>query len=78
MKKLLNAKQKLEVLEAKEEERDHKIHIITVENKALAESNKVLKEQVTLLQKALLIGKTKWQHMKVDVQNMKKFVVEST
>jgi len=58
VKTLLNAKQRLEVLESKEQERDYKIHIITAENKALAESNKVLKEQVALLQEALLIGKT--------------------
>jgi len=49
VKELLNAKQRLEVLEAKERERDHKIHIIIAENKALAKSNKVLKEQVALL-----------------------------
>ena len=49
VKELLNAKQRLEVLEAKEQERDHKIHIITTENKALVESNKVLKKQVALL-----------------------------
>jgi len=55
---LLNAKQRLEVLEAKEQKKDRKIHIITTENKALAESNKVLKEQVALLHEALLIGKT--------------------
>ena len=36
VKELLNAKQRLEVLEAKEQERDHEIHIITVENKAFA------------------------------------------
>jgi hypothetical protein len=78
VKELLNAKQRLEVLEAKGQERDHKIHIITAENKALAESNKVLKEQVALLQEALLIGKTEWQRMKADVQNIKKSVVEST
>ena len=78
MKELLNAKQRLEVLEAKGQERDHKIHIITVENKALAESNKILEEQVALLQEALLIGKTEWQRLKADVQNVKKSVVEST
>ena len=60
VKELLNAKQRLEVLEVKEQERDHKIHIITTEHKALAESNKVLKDKVALLQEALLIGKTKW------------------
>lgn len=65
----------MEVLEAKGQERDHKIHIIIVENKALVESNKVLKEQVELLQEALLIGKTEWKRMKADVKNIKKFVV---
>eukprot|EP00253_Pinus_taeda_P032593 PITA_32593 len=78
VKELLNAKQRLEVLEVKEQERDLKIHIITTENKALVESNTVLKEQVLWLQQALLIGKTEWQHMKADVQNIKKSVVEST
>lgn len=68
----------MEVLEVKEQEKDHKIRIMTTENKALAKSNKVLKEQVTLLHEAPLIGKTEWQRMKVDVQNIKKSVVEST
>ena len=58
MKELLNAKQRLEVLEAKGHERDHKIHIMSTENETLAKSNKVLKEQVALLQEAFLIGKT--------------------
>jgi hypothetical protein len=49
VKELLNVKERLEVLEAKEQERDCKIYIITAENQALAESNKVLKEQVSLL-----------------------------
>ena len=31
-----------------------------------------------MLQEALLIGKTEWQSMKADVQNISKFVVEST
>ena len=35
----------LDILEAKGQERDHKIDIITTENKALAERNKILKEQ---------------------------------
>jgi len=78
VKELLNAKQKLKVLEAKKQERFHKIHIIITENKALAESNKVLKEKVALLHEALLIGKIEWQRMKTDVKNIKKFVVEST
>jgi hypothetical protein len=33
---------------------------------------------VSLLQEALRIGKTEWQHMKAEVQNMKKFAVENT
>jgi hypothetical protein len=56
----------------------HQPKLESGENKALAESNKVLKEQVALLQEALLIGKTEWQCMKADVQNIKKSVVEST
>jgi len=36
-----------------------------------------LKEQVASSQEALLIGKIEWKRMKADVQNMKKFVVES-
>ena len=59
MKELLKVKERLEVVEAKEMERDCTIYIITTENQALAESNKVLKEQVSLLQEALRIGKTK-------------------
>jgi hypothetical protein len=78
VKELLKVKERLEVIEAKELERDCTIHIITVENQALAASNKVLKEQVSLLQEALRIGKTEWQRMKVEVQNMKKFAVENT
>ena len=77
VKELLNVKKRLEVVEAKEHERDRTIHIIIAENQALAESNKVLKEQVALLQEALLMGKIKWKHMKVEVKNMK-FVVENT
>jgi hypothetical protein len=49
VKELLKVKERLEVVEAKELERDCTIHIIIVENQALAESNKVLKEQVSLL-----------------------------
>ena len=78
MKELLNVKNKLEIVEAKEQERERTIHIIKTENQALAESNKVLKEQVAFLQEALLIGMKKWQCMKAEVQNMKKFVVENT
>ena len=78
MRELLNVKERLEVVEAKALERDCTIHIITIENQALAEINKVLKEQVALIQEAILIGKTEWQRMKVDVQIMKEFVVEST
>ena len=78
VRELLNVKERLEVVEAKALERDCTIHIITTENQALAESNKVLKEQVSLLQEALRIGKTEWQRMKAEVQNMKKFAVENT
>jgi hypothetical protein len=37
---------------------------LTVENRGLAENNKVLKGQVTLLQEALLASKAEWQGMK--------------
>ena len=68
----------MEVVEAKELERDCTIHIITAENQALAKRKRVMEEQVALLQEALLIGKTEWQRMKVEVQNMKKFALENT
>jgi hypothetical protein len=76
VQELLNAKRRLEVLEVKEQERDLKIHLLTVENQGLAESNKVLKDQVTLLQEALLVGKVEWQGMKDAWQIMKESVVE--
>lgn len=82
---LLQAKRRLEILECQEQERDHKIHDLTVANQTLTESNKFLKEQLALflkeqlplLQEALLVGKNKWQDMKVAWQAMKEFVVES-
>ena len=61
----------MEVLEVKEHERDLKIHLLTVENQRLAECNKVLKGQATLLQEAILVGKNEWQDMKADWQRMK-------
>jgi hypothetical protein len=64
VQELLNAKRRLEVLEVKEHERDLKIQLLTVENRGLAENNKVLKGQVTLLQEALLVAKVEWQGMK--------------
>jgi hypothetical protein len=72
VKELFKVKERLEVVEAKELERDCTIHRIMVENQDLAENNKVLKEQVSLLQEALRMGKTEWQRMKAEVQNMKK------
>ena len=57
VQELLNAKRRVEVLEVKEHERDLKIHLLIVENWGLAENNKVLKGQVTLLQEALLVAK---------------------
>ena len=53
-------------MEVKEHERDLKIHLLTIENQCLAECNKVLKGQVTLLQEAILVGKNEWQDIKVD------------
>jgi hypothetical protein len=44
VKEPLKVKQRLEVVETKELERDCTIHRITAENRALVESNKVLKE----------------------------------
>jgi hypothetical protein len=78
VKEWLKVKERLEVVEAKELERDCTIHIITTENQALAANNKVLKEQVSLLHEALRIGKTEWKRMKAEVQNMNKFAVENT
>ena len=49
---------------------------MTVENQGLAENNKVLKDQVTLLREALLVGEDEWQGMKDAWQIMKEFVVE--
>jgi hypothetical protein len=53
VKELLKVKERLEVVEAKEMERDCTIHIIIAENQALVASNKVLKEKVSLLQESL-------------------------
>jgi hypothetical protein len=53
VKELLKVKERLEVVEAKELERDYTIHRIIAENQDLAESNKALKEQVSLLQEDL-------------------------
>ena len=64
-------------MEAKEQERDLRIHNLTAENQGLAESNKVLKYQVFLLQEALLVGKAEWQRMKDAWQSMKDEARES-
>jgi hypothetical protein len=61
---------------SKSTERDLKIHLLTVENQDLAESNKVLKYQVTLLQETLLVGKVEWQGMKDVGKSGKESVVE--
>ena len=53
-------------MEVKVNERDLKIHLLMVENQFLAECNKVLKGQATLLQEAILVGKNEWQDIKVD------------
>ena len=57
VQELLNAKRRLEVLEVKGHERDLQIQLLTVENRDLAENNKVLIDQVTFLQEALLEAK---------------------
>ena len=57
VQELLNTKRRLEVLEVKEQERDLKIHLLTVENQRLPECKKVLKGQAALLQEAILVGK---------------------
>jgi hypothetical protein len=54
VQKLLNAKRRLEVLEVKGHERDLQIQLLTVANRDLTENNKVLIEQVTMLQETLL------------------------
>ena len=61
----------MEVLEVKEHEMDLKIHLLTVEKQCLAECNKVLKGQASLLQEAILVGKNEWQYMNADWQRMK-------
>ena len=71
MQELLNVKKRLEALETKEHERDLRIHILTTKNQALAESNKVLKDQVFLLQETLSVGKAEWQRMKDTWKSMK-------
>ena len=53
VQELLNSKGRLEALEAKEQERDLRFHILTIENQGLAKSNKVLKDLVFLLQETL-------------------------
>lgn len=60
----MKARARLEILEAKERERDHKILEITLANRFLMEGNRILKEQVTMLQEALVIGKQEWQNMR--------------
>jgi hypothetical protein len=76
VQELLNAKRRFEVLEVKEHERDLKIQLLTVENQGLAENNKVLKGQVTLLQEALLAAKVKRQGLKEVEQIGEDFAVE--
>jgi len=40
----MKTRARLEILEAKEQERDHKISEITVANRCLMEGNRILKE----------------------------------
>jgi hypothetical protein len=70
VQELLNAKRRLEVLEVKGNERDPQIQLLKVENWGLAENNKVLTDQVTLLQESLLEAKVEWQGLK-DVGKIK-------
>ena len=62
-------------MEVKEQERDLKIHEIIAANQCLAESDKILKEQVALLQEAFLVGNTEWEVMKVPWKTMKEYSV---
>ena len=57
-------------MEAKDQERDLRIHISIVEIQGLAESNKVLKDQVFMLQETLSLGKAEWKRMKEAWQSM--------
>ena len=55
VQELMNVKTRLEIVDAREQERDHKISEITVANQCLMEGNRILKEQVTMLQEGLEI-----------------------
>jgi hypothetical protein len=77
VQELLNAKRRLEVLEFKGHERDLLIQLLTVENRDLAENNKVLTDQVTLLQEALLEAKVEWQGLKYVGQTKEDSAVET-
>lgn len=64
VQELMKVKTRLEIVEAIEQERDRKISEITVANQCLMEGNRILKEQVTMLQEALETGKQEWKNMK--------------
>lgn len=57
VQELMKARARLKILEAKEQERDHKISEITLANRFLMEGNRILKEQVAMLQATLETGK---------------------
>jgi hypothetical protein len=76
VQELLNAKRILEVLEVKGHERDLQIQLLIVENRYLAENNKVLIDQVTLLQEVLLEAKVEWKGLKDSEQIKEDSVVE--
>jgi hypothetical protein len=75
VQELLNAKRRLKVLEVKGHERDLQIQLLTIENRGLEESNKVLADQVALLQEALLEAKVEWQGLK-DARQIREDSVE--
>lgn len=64
VQELMKVRTRLEILEAREQERDRKISEITVANQCLMEGNRILKEHVTMLQEALETGKKEWKNMK--------------
>jgi hypothetical protein len=57
--------------------RDLEIHLLTGEKQGLAESNKVLKDQVTLLQEVFLVENVEWRQImkesSVEIRDMLSF-----
>ena len=69
VQELMKARARLEILEANELERDYKLSEITLANQCLMEGNRILEEQVTMLQDAVEEGKREWENMKVAWQS---------